>query len=125
MPIGHRILPDHSMDQTPLDPVIVIPVHNRLDATRECLDSLQCQAYRHFQVVLVDDGSTDGTFDYIKEKYPEIILLRPMKKREWITHTRTFVGQTTRNMQAYLELIASGRIELSGLTYRRMSVSEA
>ena len=64
------------MDQTLLDPVIyvVIPVHNRLDATRECLDSLQCQAHRHFQVVLVDDGSTDGTFDYIKEMYPEVIL---------------------------------------------------
>lgn len=85
------------MDQTLLDPVIyvVIPVHNRLDATRECLDSLQCQAHRHFQVVFVDDGSTDVTFDYIKEKYPEVILLRPMKKREWTTHTRTFVGQRT------------------------------
>jgi GT2 family glycosyltransferase len=55
---------------------IVIPVHNRWDATEECLDSIDCQTYKNFQVVLVDDGSTDGTSSYVKMKYPEVVLLK-------------------------------------------------
>lgn len=54
---------------------IVIPVHNRLDATRECLASLSCQTYTHFKVVLVDDGSTDGTCDYVRNSHPDVVVL--------------------------------------------------
>jgi len=46
---------------------IVIPVHNRLEATRECLESLRYQTYTRFSIVLIDDGSTDGTPEFIKE----------------------------------------------------------
>jgi len=63
---------------TPDNPTIyiVIPVHNRLGATRECLESLTCQTYQCFKVVLIDDGSTDGTFDYIGEEYPEVTIIK-------------------------------------------------
>jgi GT2 family glycosyltransferase len=54
---------------------IVIPVHDRLEATRECLDSIYGQTYRNFRVILVDDGSTDGTSDYVSENYPEVVIL--------------------------------------------------
>src|SRR5687768_17351615 len=55
---------------------IVIPVHNRLDATRECLESVKSQPYKYFKVVLIDDGSTDGSSEYVKEKYPEVTVLK-------------------------------------------------
>lgn len=54
---------------------LVIPVHNRLDATRECLESLRAQTYVQYRVVLVDDGSTDGTSDYLRQHYPEMTVL--------------------------------------------------
>jgi GT2 family glycosyltransferase len=54
---------------------IVIPVHNRLDTTRECLESLTCQTYQRFKVVLIDDGSTDGTSQFVKENYPDVTVL--------------------------------------------------
>jgi GT2 family glycosyltransferase len=55
---------------------IVIPVHNRLEATRECLESLSCQTYPYYQIVLVDDGSSDGTSEYVKENYPDVTILK-------------------------------------------------
>jgi GT2 family glycosyltransferase len=55
---------------------IVIPVHNRLDETRECLESIMCQTYNHFKVMVIDDGSTDGTSDFITGKYPEVTVLK-------------------------------------------------
>lgn len=49
---------------------IVIPIFNRLSYTKKCLSSLENQTYKNFEVIIVDDGSTDGTSNYIKEKYP-------------------------------------------------------
>ncbi|MFF9686052.1 CDP-glycerol glycerophosphotransferase family protein [Streptomyces sp. NPDC014623] len=40
---------------------VVVPVHNVEDYLRECLDSLAGQSLRDIEVVLVDDGSTDGS----------------------------------------------------------------
>jgi GT2 family glycosyltransferase len=54
---------------------IVIPVFNRIKFTRDCLDSLNKQTNKQFKVVVVDDGSTDGTAQMLKEEYPEVIVL--------------------------------------------------
>jgi GT2 family glycosyltransferase len=38
----------------------------------ECLESLLYQAYRHFSIILVDNGSTDGSVDFVVQNYPEV-----------------------------------------------------
>lgn len=43
----------------------IVPVHNRLNHTREVLDCLRRQTYRDLRVVVIDDGSTDGTAEYL------------------------------------------------------------
>ncbi|MFE4452293.1 CDP-glycerol glycerophosphotransferase family protein [Streptomyces sp. NPDC056796] len=40
---------------------VVVPVHNVEDYLEECLDSLAGQTLKDIEVVLVDDGSTDGS----------------------------------------------------------------
>ena len=40
---------------------IVIPTHNRCEALLKCLAHLEQQTFRDFEVVIVDDGSTDTT----------------------------------------------------------------
>lgn len=45
---------------TPLFSVI-IPTFNRADKLRRALDSLVAQSYNNFEVIVCDDGSTDGT----------------------------------------------------------------
>lgn len=54
---------------------IIIPVHNRKDFTRNCLISLQNQTYKHFTVIVVNDGSTDGTTEMLAEEFPELKVL--------------------------------------------------
>jgi len=54
---------------------IVIPVHNRLDFTRQCLVCLKEQTSSDFKVVVINDGSTDETERVIREEFPEIIIL--------------------------------------------------
>ena len=54
---------------------VVIPVHNRLQFTVACLDSLRDQISRDFRTVVVDDGSTDGTAEVLATDYPEVTVL--------------------------------------------------
>jgi glycosyltransferase involved in cell wall biosynthesis len=50
---------------------ICIPTYNRMDYLKETLDSVVAQTYKDYEIVIVDDGSTDGTEDMIKNlDYP-------------------------------------------------------
>lgn len=40
---------------------IIIPVYNVLDFISECVNSVLNQTYKNFEILLVDDGSTDGS----------------------------------------------------------------
>jgi len=54
---------------------IVIPVHNRIEKTIKCLNSIYMQNENDIQIVVVDDGSNDGTKQILQEEYPRITLL--------------------------------------------------
>ena len=45
---------------------IVIPVFNGTSTLREAIDSALAQTYPHFEVLVVDDGSTDGSADIVR-----------------------------------------------------------
>ena len=40
---------------------IIVPVYNAEKTLRRCLDSIRCQSWREIEVLLVNDGSTDGS----------------------------------------------------------------
>ena len=50
---------------------IVIPVYNKEPYLADCFDSLRQQTYEDIEVILVDDGSTDGSADVCR-KYVEM-----------------------------------------------------
>ena len=47
---------------------IIVPVYNVEEYLEQCLDSIQSQTYKNLEVILVNDGSTDGSKE-ICEKY--------------------------------------------------------
>ena len=51
---------------------VVIPTWNRKDLVVECLECLGRQTLRGFEIVVVDDGSTDGTAHAIAERFPHM-----------------------------------------------------
>lgn len=55
---------------------IIMPVYNRKDITAQCLESLYKQNNKDFRVIVVDDGSKDGTSEMIRQSFPEVILLQ-------------------------------------------------
>jgi GT2 family glycosyltransferase len=41
----------------------------------ECLEGLRNQRYRSFEITVVDNGSDDGSVDFIKHGYPEVNVI--------------------------------------------------
>ncbi|MCY4263535.1 MAG: glycosyltransferase family A protein [Gammaproteobacteria bacterium] len=61
---------------TPILPVaVVIPSHNRKHTLARALDSVLAQTRTPAEIVVVDDGSGDGTDTFITRNYPQIRLL--------------------------------------------------
>ena len=54
---------------------VVTPVHNRIEHTLAYLASLERATYPNLEVVVVDDGSTDGSAAAIRERFPAVVLL--------------------------------------------------
>jgi GT2 family glycosyltransferase len=54
---------------------IVVLAWNNYEDTAECLESLRQLTYPHYHVVLVDNGSTDGTPQRVRATFPEVIVL--------------------------------------------------
>lgn len=46
---------------------VVVPTHNRCNALRQCMRDLEQQECKDFEVVVVDDGSTDSTQTWMGE----------------------------------------------------------
>lgn len=54
---------------------IIVPAYNAENYLEPCIDSIMASTWQDFEVLLVDDGSTDGTgalCDRLAEKYPKI-----------------------------------------------------
>lgn len=45
---------------------VVIPTYNRARLLGETLDSVFAQTFKDYEVIVVDDGSTDGTADFVR-----------------------------------------------------------
>ncbi|MES9940120.1 MAG: glycosyltransferase [Candidatus Thiodiazotropha sp. 6PLUC2] len=54
---------------------VIIPTHNRVHTLPRALDSVFSQSLPPLEVIVVDDGSNDGTNTLIKTNYPQCIYL--------------------------------------------------
>jgi GT2 family glycosyltransferase len=54
---------------------------NRKDLLRACLASLEVQHYPNAEVILVDNGSTDGSVEMTEREFPGVLIIRNTKNR--------------------------------------------
>jgi GT2 family glycosyltransferase len=62
---------------------VVIAVFNRIENTRQCLKYLHGQTFSPIQVIIIDDGSTDGTSEMIKNEFPKVHIIYGDGKYWW------------------------------------------
>ncbi len=54
---------------------IIIPNYNGCHFMEPCLASLKEQTFQDYRILIVDNASTDGSVEYVKEHYPEIEVI--------------------------------------------------
>ena len=59
---------------------VIIPTYNRRNYIRESLDSVLAQDFYDFEVIVVDDGSTDGTEEEVRPYQDRICYTRQENK---------------------------------------------
>ena len=58
---------------------VVIPTLNRINTLQRALDSVINQTYKPAEIIVVDNGSSDGTLKFLREQYPKIKILKENK----------------------------------------------
>jgi glycosyltransferase involved in cell wall biosynthesis len=60
---------------------IIIPTYNRLPMLKEAVDSVLTQGFEDMELIVVDDGSTDGTAEEIKQYGGRVKLIQHSANR--------------------------------------------
>ena len=55
---------------------VIVLSWNGMGDLRECLDAVRSQEFIDFEIIVVDNGSTDGSADFVASHYPDVRLIR-------------------------------------------------
>jgi glycosyltransferase involved in cell wall biosynthesis len=72
---------------------VVVPNWNGERFLNLCLTSLRRQSFEDFETILVDNGSTDASVDFVKRNFPEVRVVS-------LTHNRGFSAAVNAGIQA-------------------------
>ena len=75
---------------------IVLVNWNSFDLTKDTIISLQAAIFQNFDIIVVDNGSMDGSGDALKNHFPYIILIKA-------EHNKGFTGGNNLGMQYALD----------------------
>ncbi|WP_304154116.1 glycosyltransferase [Phocaeicola plebeius] len=60
--------------KTEIKTLVVIVTYNRLSDLKACVNALSLQTYKYFDIVVVNNGSTDGTKEWLESKKELIVI---------------------------------------------------
>jgi GT2 family glycosyltransferase len=77
---------------------VIVANWNGKHLLKDCLNALRRQTFQNFETIVVDNGSSDRSADYVREAFPEMKLVA-------LTENRGFAGGNTAGYE-----IANGRL---------------
>jgi|GEM_PF-853257 len=72
------------------DPLVsvIIPTHNRVDYLQKCIQSILAQTYGHFELLVIDDASTDDTEEAVRNFGDARIKYKKVERSGNLPHLR-------------------------------------
>lgn len=83
---------------------VVIPTYNRAYIIRDALESALVQTYRNFEIIIVDDGSSDNTREIVESyRSDKIRYVRHEKNRGCSAACNTGIAEATGDLVGFLD----------------------
>ncbi|MCG2737608.1 MAG: glycosyltransferase family 2 protein, partial [Candidatus Methanoperedenaceae archaeon] len=67
------------MNKTPPPVSVIIVNFNGKHYLKNCLSSLSAQSYPAIEVIFVDNGSGDGSVEYVRKEFPSVRIIESKK----------------------------------------------
>lgn len=64
---------------------VIIVNWNGIKHLKACLESVNNQTYNNYEIIFVDNGSTDNSLDFVEKKYPNIKLIKLNENKGFAT----------------------------------------
>jgi GT2 family glycosyltransferase len=74
---------------------VIVPSWNGVAYIGGCLDAILAQDYPDFEVIVVDNGSTDGSAELVTRQYPAVRFIRGERNRGFSLAANTGLGAAT------------------------------
>ena len=59
---------------------VIVPIYNVKDYLQECIDSILAQTFQDIELILVDDASTDGSWELCRKLYAQQPLVKLIER---------------------------------------------
>ena len=57
---------------------VIIPTLNRKETLKRAIQSVVMQSYTPYEIIVIDDGSDDGTKEWLKDNFPNVKYIYQM-----------------------------------------------
>lgn len=85
---------------------IIVPSHNHEKYITQCIESIINQSYKNFELIVIDDGSTDNSKNILEDLYAKYNFILIFQKNHGITYTLN-LGITKYSKGKYIAFCAS------------------
>ena len=89
---------------------IVILNWNGKNDTNECLYSLKNINYKNYEIIVIDNGSTDGSVQFLKREYQNIILIENKRNLGFTGGNNVGIKRALKNGAKYVVLLNNDTI---------------
>lgn len=86
--------PDKNRRTNPLVSVVIVNLNGRR-FIEDCFASLAAQTFRSFEVVFVDNGSTDGSTELVRERFPSAFIIKNSENFGFAKANNQGIGKST------------------------------
>jgi GT2 family glycosyltransferase len=104
---------------------IIILNWNSYDVTKECLSSIYRMSYRNYQIVLVDNGSADGSADRLAEEFPSILAIYNERNLGFTGGNNIGIKRAFQNQPDYILLLNNDTIVEPEFLSKLIAVAES
>ncbi len=67
---------------------VIIPTYNRLDFLKKSIDSVLNQSFKEFEFLIIDDGSSDGTVEYLDSRSIKYLTISKRDAPQGVSRAR-------------------------------------